>query len=1118
MKTQPSALKFGFNKTLFLGCIGHIATHYTSFILMFTLTQHYQFQYPFYVLIWMSLLMFVIGGVYGVRQVWKAWNVSQNIFPLGIASLFQLFIFHSFEWVFMIFSLKIENALPVLNYVTFSTATDLMFVLALSRKFLGLFGVICCEFLVYNGNKNKELSSDNFMLEPSLTSDQTYSYIFCLLSRFCHSYACVLHKKALLKSAAFERYKTFKLSAFRRVKVNDLNDEGDISKPVVSERSALFNKAKFILNERKLLAQQPKASYQSVMTEILRPQGFFSKSSSRKAKIQDEQFLMKILREQQIVENTKIERNRGLTKRQGKVLTEKNQQLMQEKLRLQEEYEKNRVQNLNIQDFQDTIKNKHNQLSLHKRNGPINTNIEQNSKWDEAQRINQQLEELDRQMEDKKRWAMQMSEEMQELIKDYKFYQLHEHLFDGQDDIWLTKLDFIFDSSALDGELFGIETPSHFALMSVIGGFMSVPLFLIMHLLSGATQMKSFMGMVESANNSSFNFYQDMFNGRWQSILIMIALCVLYTIKPLATTNFVLSINNTLTYVTVDIIAKILFIFLTMIAADNKAFVSSMEAIGLMLVLLAQHMYYSCSDVFKDQMQIKSATDALKCAFEYESIHDLQNIERKLDQIQESFSCVNVMRILYDTILARDLKQLDFMQLSSSLLHKRFDTNFYKTSQFWGGGYPRPSLEHMTQSHIVRGEDAYNLTKEELRESYIRVNGRDIYDFETYEAARDEWAIIEDEREQYEAENFQVDHGDIEEFMEQDNRLKSKRDKFEDQESKPLKSTRSKQGQGQSESQDNTMTMQQLLLNDSQDSDSSTSQNRQNIHDQSDSDDSQLEEDAMEELKMEREDYDQFEFETDEQKRKKQAKIDKEKLKKSIKQTLKISTQNSKENIDENQDNDSKNSQNKNEKFNHAKHHDYSQHIQNVSNLQEMRQEHVQDIEESDGAADSQQFMNLSKNKTTNNLQSQRAKTMIQADQSPLRQHKKQQSMLAEAIVNQIDNNTFDDYMKDKDAEYTHNEIRFKKRTGTSKKRKTMKTGGLKKTKKQQNDTLQPNNQVQSPNTNNLPKLGVSNRKGSVWIEDIDENAHNAFGNGGRNNDQDDDEENQELEFHKIKE
>lgn len=128
-------------------------------------------------------------------------------------------------------------------------------------------------------------------------------------------------------------------------------------------------------------------------------------------------------------------------------------------------------------------------------------------------------------------------------------------------------------------------------MMSVIGGFMAVPLFLIMHLLSGEDSMLSFMGIVQSVNNPSFNFYQDMFNGKWQLVLIMLTLCLLYTLKPITTTNFVLSMNSSgggvLTYVTVEIIAKIIFVFITMIAVYNKAYVSSMEAIGLILALLS---------------------------------------------------------------------------------------------------------------------------------------------------------------------------------------------------------------------------------------------------------------------------------------------------------------------------------------------------------------------------------------------------------------------------------------------------------------------------------------------------------------------------------------------------
>ena len=135
-------------------------------------------------------------------------------------------ICHGFEWIFMIFSLRLKDALPVLNYVTFATATDNIFILALSKTMLGrkintghlvsvlvgLFGVICCEFLIYNGSTKKTMGSENLTLDASLTSNQTFAYIYCLMSRLCHCCTCIIHKKALLTHHAGQRFKNFKLS------------------------------------------------------------------------------------------------------------------------------------------------------------------------------------------------------------------------------------------------------------------------------------------------------------------------------------------------------------------------------------------------------------------------------------------------------------------------------------------------------------------------------------------------------------------------------------------------------------------------------------------------------------------------------------------------------------------------------------------------------------------------------------------------------------------------------------------------------------------------------------------------------------------------------------------
>lgn len=275
-------------------------------------------------------------------------------------------------------------------------------------------------------------------------------------------------------------------------------------------------------------------------------------------------------------------------------------------------------------------------------------------------------------METKKRWAVQMSEEMQELINDYKFYQLHEHLFDGADDIWLSNLDRIFDSTVLDCELFGIEVPDHFALMSIVGGVLALPLFMIIHLVtesSSTNNLTSFMGSLDSKRVSNFDFYSEMFNSRWQNCVVVTFLMLLYTLKPVATTQAVLSMGSSTHYLAVEIISKVVFVFVTMIAVNNKAFVSSMEAIGLMLALLSQNMYLNYSDKHKEQLSVKSAADAIKCSFTYDSIEELNEFESKLQTVQENFSSLDAYRIFYDTMLSKDMRQLDYPQLSASLLH-----------------------------------------------------------------------------------------------------------------------------------------------------------------------------------------------------------------------------------------------------------------------------------------------------------------------------------------------------------------------------------------------------------------------------------------------------------------
>jgi hypothetical protein len=88
-------------------------------------------------------------------------------------------------------------------------------------------------------------------------------------------------------------------------------------------------------------------------------------------------------------------------------------------------------------------------------------------------------------------------------LKDFKNYSLHEHLFDGDDDIWLSRLDEIFDDSFLDSELFGRETSSHLLMMSFLGGIIAVPFFLTINFYTTSRsenthQILSLLGILEA--------------------------------------------------------------------------------------------------------------------------------------------------------------------------------------------------------------------------------------------------------------------------------------------------------------------------------------------------------------------------------------------------------------------------------------------------------------------------------------------------------------------------------------------------------------------------------------------------------------------------------------------
>ena len=98
------------------------------------------------------------------------------------------------------------------------------------------------------------------------TFDCYYERLLALLyfsgSRIAWILSGLVYKRALLLRGAHQRYRAFKLSPFRSIKLFDFeNDKGDdfvgtLKRPIVSSNSALFKKAEYIIHLRKLVADE----------------------------------------------------------------------------------------------------------------------------------------------------------------------------------------------------------------------------------------------------------------------------------------------------------------------------------------------------------------------------------------------------------------------------------------------------------------------------------------------------------------------------------------------------------------------------------------------------------------------------------------------------------------------------------------------------------------------------------------------------------------------------------------------------------------------------------------------------------------------------------------------
>lgn len=155
-----------------------------------------------------------------------------------------------------------------------------------------------------------------------------------------------------------------------------------------------------------------------------------------------------------------------------------------------------------------------------------------------------------------------------------------------------------------------------------------------------------------------------MFGSRWENIVIILVIAVLYLLKPLLTTRFILSLTppyNSLSYLSTEVFAKCFYVFLALICIEKETKVPKIQAFGLIIALMSQYVYYMASQEGgrKNRIEIQTVISAVREVFHYETIEELLEVEhvlKYLDPVNGPLDYLDTYSLLLDVILSKNQK------------------------------------------------------------------------------------------------------------------------------------------------------------------------------------------------------------------------------------------------------------------------------------------------------------------------------------------------------------------------------------------------------------------------------------------------------------------------------
>ncbi|CDW72450.1 UNKNOWN [Stylonychia lemnae] len=333
----------------------------------------------------------------------------------------------------------------------------------------------------------------------------------------------------------------------------------------------------------------------------------------------------------------------------------------------------------------------------------------------------------------------QYRKQLQYMLEDYNQLNMFRHIFpSGQSNEYhLLKLDLMFDNSFWDRELFGLNRKDNKDMYDVIK-LLRFPIFWMTSKLYGENSA----GLFNIYEPNSI--YQHVFANSWTTVLVLITLMVMFVFRSQLKYKTYFNIKDKEQLVLIQIGACLFFAGFSIMLIDMRSDISVIDLFGFFLSIVGYLFYYLGIDEQFYLKDAQSAIQSIKANFDYVNSKELEEVDLKLLQIYSILGLKGLYRVIFDTALAQNKRQL--YHTSDPVLEQRsqFDVYFDSRRAVWGGSYPRPSVEMI--------EKAWKLNMKQLQKGQcgVRIDLDPEIDYATYPEALHKWEVIKQWRQEEE--------------------------------------------------------------------------------------------------------------------------------------------------------------------------------------------------------------------------------------------------------------------------------------------------------------------------------------------------------------------------------